>query len=70
MSNHTLNESGAAALSEYQSMGYANRKDYLRGLAEDNGVDFLSVMAMAAVLGQNEDFDGLVTAVEDLGGGL
>jgi hypothetical protein len=70
MSNHTLTQSGAATLSEYQEMGYANRKAYLRGLAEDNGVDLMSVMALAAVLGPNEDFDGLVTAVEDLGGGL
>lgn len=49
----------------YQQNGYANRKDYLKCLAEDYGVDINTVLALANMLGPNEDFDGLVSAVEE-----
>jgi len=49
----------------YQVHGYNNRKEYLKGLAEDFGVDLVVVLELAGVLGASEDFDGLVSALED-----
>ena len=49
----------------YKDNGYESREDYLKCLAEDNGVDLSMVYMMAQLLGPNEDFDGLVTALED-----
>lgn len=52
----------------YIEKGYKNREDYLRCLVEDNGVP-LHIVAMAAdLLGESEDFDGLVTTVQDFAG--
>jgi hypothetical protein len=48
---------------DYTANGYANRRDYLEGLAED--YDRSTVFFLASVLGANEDFDGLITALED-----
>jgi len=50
----------------YQMNGYKDRNDYLRQLAEDYGVDLDTVYALADLLGPDEDFDGLVTQLEDL----
>ena len=47
----------------YEIAGYKDRKDYLDRLAEDYGE---SVYAIAEVLGENEDFDGLVSHCEDM----
>lgn len=49
----------------YQENGYKNRKDYLQCLSEDYGVPLETVLSLAEMLGQNEDFDGLVQALED-----
>jgi hypothetical protein len=49
----------------YQQNGYESRNDYLRSLAEEYGVPLHIVLAAAAMLGPNEDFDGLVTEIED-----
>lgn len=49
----------------YQEHGYENRKDYLENLAVENGVPLATVITLADLLGESEDFDGLVTAVED-----
>ena len=51
----------------YQANGYDDREDYLAGLAEDYGVDLDTVYALADLLGPNEDFDGLVSQLEDMG---
>lgn len=48
---------------QYVRNGYANRREYLESLAEDYGAEI--VFALASMLGQNEDFDGLVTSLED-----
>lgn len=50
----------------YQENGYTSRKDYLQSLAEEYGVDYQSVACLAALLGSSEDFDALVSAVEDI----
>lgn len=49
----------------YQEHGYKDRKDYLKGLAEENGLSYQTVYLMANLLGPSEDFDGLVTMLED-----
>ena len=53
-------------MSIYTDNGYANRRDYLQSLADDYGVSFEDVANLARVLGPDEDFDALVTEVEDL----
>jgi hypothetical protein len=52
-------------MNTYQREGYATRRDYLLSLADDTGVDIQTVMALADMLGEEEDFDGLVTSLED-----
>lgn len=47
----------------YEQNGYADRQDYLDSLAEDYGD---AVYALASMLGPEEDFDGLVVALEDM----
>lgn len=49
----------------YQEHGYYNREDYLRCLSEDWDMPFMTVKMLADMLGPNEDFDGLVTMLED-----
>ena len=49
----------------YQENGYANRDDYLNCLSEDYGVAIEDVYSLAEMLGEHEDFDGLVSALED-----
>lgn len=50
----------------YQENGYADRDDYLTCLSEDYGVSIEDVYSLAEMLGENEDFDGLVSALEDI----
>ena len=50
----------------YQENGYKSRKDYLQSLAEEYDVDYQTVTCLAALLGSSEDFDALVSAVEDV----
>ena len=50
----------------YQENGYADRNDYLNCLAEDDGVPIEDVYSLAEMLGEHEDFDGLVCALEDV----
>ena len=49
----------------YQENGYADRDDYLTCLSEDYSVSIEDVYSLAEMLGENEDFDGLVSALED-----
>jgi hypothetical protein len=49
----------------YQQHGYKNREDYLQSLSEEYDVDIEVVYQMADILGEEEDFDGLVTNLED-----
>ena len=48
----------------YTDNGYKSRADYLETLCEEYPAD--AVHALADILGPSEDFDGLVTALEDL----
>lgn len=56
----------AANLESYLEYGAETRAEYLEMLADDFGVDIDTVHAMADVLGPMEDFDGLVTSLEDI----
>ena len=49
----------------YQQNGYTDRDDYLTCLSEDYGVPIEDVYSLAEMLGENEDFDGLVCTLED-----
>lgn len=49
----------------YQENGFESRKEYLLDLADNMGMDASIVFALAEMLGSNEDFDGLVTSLED-----
>ena len=52
-------------MSIYTEIGYDNRKQYLDGLAENFGIDTETVYMIASLLGPHEDFDGLLTALDD-----
>jgi len=52
-------------MSIYTEEGYKSRRDYLDTLATDYGLDRSTVYALAGILGPNEDFDGLICALED-----
>jgi hypothetical protein len=55
-------------MSVYTENGYENRRDYLNSLAEEYRVPLEIVYAAADLLGPNEDFDGLVTTIQDYQG--
>jgi len=50
----------------YVLNGYRDRKDYLESMAEEYGVSDEKVALLADILGPDEDFDGLVSTLEDL----
>jgi hypothetical protein len=52
-------------MSIYQDEGFNNRREYLASLAEDYGLHESVVFSIAGVLGSSEDFDGLLTMLED-----
>lgn len=52
-------------MSIYTDEGYTSRRDYLDTMADDFGLDKSTVYALAGILGPNEDFDGLICALED-----
>ena len=47
----------------YTDNGYTDRAEYLDSLAEEYEIDV--VLNLAEILGPNEDFDGLVTTLQD-----
>jgi hypothetical protein len=52
-------------MSIYQENGFESRREYLLDLADNMGLDPSIVFALADMLGSSEDFDGLVTSLED-----
>ena len=44
---------------------YTDRTEYLDSLVEEYGMDINVVLNLAEILGPNEDFDGLVTTIQD-----
>ena len=51
----------------YQKNGYKDRNDYLECLSEDYGVPLDVVYSLADMM-PGEEFDGLITALEDAEG--
>jgi hypothetical protein len=51
-------------MSIYTEHGYYSRADYLQDLAAETGAPLYVVHTIADLLGPNEDFDGLVSALE------
>ena len=51
----------------YQEKGYKDREDYLRQLADEFNISYGILKPIADVLGPTEDFDGLVSSLEDYG---
>ena len=49
----------------YKQNGYADRDNYLTCLSEDYGISIEDVYSLAEMLGENEDFDGFVSTLED-----
>ena len=49
----------------YISNGYKDRDEYLDSLADDRGFDRMAVDMIADILGESEDFDGLIGALDD-----
>ena len=52
----------------YKDAGYESRRDYLESLTDEYPADI--VYALADILGPGEDFDGLITALEDAAEGF
>lgn len=50
----------------YKAHGYDSREQYLDNLAIEYGVAKMTVYSLADMLGPNEDFDGLINALEDM----
>ena len=50
----------------YQQNGYKDREDYLDSLRKDYGE---AVDILTSVLPPSEDFDGLITSLEDMNDG-
>lgn len=65
-----LNAERTIPLDRYRADGAIDRFGYLEDLAADHGVDFETILTLTDVLGPDEDFDGLVTTLEDLPSGL
>ena len=49
----------------YKERGFSNRNDYLTELADNYGISSFDVYSISEMLGDNEDFDGLINALED-----
>jgi hypothetical protein len=60
-----LNRERTITLERYQEDGAIDRFGYLETLAQDHGVSFETMLTLVDVLGPEEDFDGLVTSLED-----
>ena len=63
MDTYYLQEFQELNHSRYQDEGFKNRTEYLDSLREQYGAD--KVDALLTVLPPSEDFDGLVTELED-----
>lgn len=42
-----------------------DRLEYLNDLANDYGIDNFTLYAIADILGEDEDYDGLISMLED-----
>ena len=49
----------------YQEKGFINRNDYLVSLSQEHDISLYIVLELADLLGEDEDFDGLITCLQD-----
>ena len=49
----------------YKEHGFSNRQEYLNSLAEEYGCSLYLVTSLSDMFGEAEDFDGLVSALND-----
>lgn len=54
------------AMSIYQEKGFEDREEYLEYLSDEYEVELSSILAIAELLGREEDFDGLVSMIQDM----
>ena len=52
-------------MSIYQLKGFENRTEYLKTVALDLNIPQELVISMAEMLGSEEDFDGLISTLEN-----
>jgi hypothetical protein len=52
-------------MNEHDPYEGKTRGEYLKGLAKEYGLPWIVVATAAQMLGPNEDFDGLITELED-----
>ena len=50
----------------YLRHGYSNRDAYLDYLAEEYNVEVSVINDLSSFIGQDEDFDGLISALDDM----
>lgn len=60
-----LNTERTISLSRYQEDGHIDRYGYLRSLVEEHAISWDTMLAVLAFMPPTEDFDGLVTTLED-----
>ncbi len=65
-----INAERTVPIERYEADGAFDRFGYLRELSEDHGADLAAVIEIADLLGPEEDFDGLVTTIEDAAEGF
>lgn len=60
-----INAERVIDLARYQEDGAESRIDYFLSFHFQYGIDVADVITIADLLGPEEDFDGLVTSIED-----
>ncbi len=53
-------------MSIYTEKEYKNRQNYLNSVSDEYGVDINTVNTLADILGPSEDFDGLISVLQDM----
>lgn len=65
-----VNAARTISIERYLEDGAECRIDYFLSLHLNYGIDVAAIIEIANVLGPNEDFDGLVTTIEDAAEGF
>ena len=60
-----INNERTIPLDRYKEDGCEDRAEYLENLVIEHGISLREIMALADLLGPEEDFDGLVTTLQD-----
>ena len=53
-------------MSIYTVKEYKDRQNYLNSVSDEYGVDINIVNSLADILGPDEDFDGLISILQDM----